>query len=278
MNIMERRELLRFIGIAPIGMYLSLKNPTFSNLPDIKKVLIEAHRGNSVDAPENTLTAIEQAIEIGVDRVEVDLEFSKDGNPVIIHDNSVDRTTNGTGNISDLTYSEIRKLDAGNWKSSKYKGEKVPLLSEVFELCKGRSMVNIDLKNSAAVPEMVKTIKDMQMENEVVITGKIPECVNHIRELGVNLTMFYESTPQFSYLLKSGQLSEALKLAINQARFYCLPGFLFNSNWITPELVYQAHLHGLAVNVWDVNTLGRAKKMFEAGVDAVMSDNPALFI
>jgi glycerophosphoryl diester phosphodiesterase len=90
--------------------------------------------------------------------------------------------------------------------------------------------------------------------------------------------MFYESRPAFNKLKDSGKSIEAIKLAVKQARQTRLPGFLFNAGWITPEIVHVAHLHGLAVNVWDVNSTGTLEKMLKAGVDGVMTDDPKMIL
>ena len=272
---MNRRKMLGYTAAIPLVIPLGLSS---SKKTTSRKILIEAHRGNSVSAPENTLEAIRQAIDAGVDRVEIDLQFSKDQQLIVIHDDTVDRTTNGTGHVSELSYDYIKTLDAGSWKNSKFKGEKVPLLSEVFELCKEKAMVNIDLKNATAVPSMVKTIFEMNMENEVAITGKIPEATNAIRKLGGNITMFYESSPEFNAIRSSGKNNEAIQMAITQARKAGLPGFLFHAGWITKDIVYKAHLHGLAINVYDVNTPEQTSEMIAAGVDGIMTDDPEMVL
>lgn len=271
---MNRRKMLNCILATPL--LVSSSNINGYGQKHYCRILLEAHRGNSIAAPENTLVAVKQALEAGVDRVEIDLQCSKDGQPIVIHDDTVNRTTNGTGYVSELSYDYMKTLDAGSWKSEEYKGEKIPVLSEVFELCKGKAMVNIDLKNAAAVPSMVKTILDMDMENEVVITGKIPEASHLIRKSGANITMFYESSPEFNAIRSSGNVEAAIQIAINQARETGLPGFLFHAGWITKEIVYKAHLHGLAVNVYDVNTPEQTHEMIAAGVDGIMTDDPVL--
>ena len=276
---MKRRHMLGLLGSAPLGMaFTRYSQPVEKKVTGRKKYLVEAHRGNSGQAPENTLISFHEAIQIGVDRVEADLEFTADEQLIVLHDNSVDRTTNGTGKAAGMAYSEIRKLDAGSWKAPKYAGEYVPLLGEVFELCKGKVMINIDLKNIKAVPKFVKLVKDMGMSEHVVMTGLIPQATSQIRELGENLTMFYESSESFYEKLNQGKTDEAIRTAVTEARRLNLPGFLFKSDWVTPEVVYLAHCHGLAVNVWSVDTLERAEKMFDADVDAIMTDYPELFV
>jgi len=236
--------------------------------------LVEAHRGNSMDAPENTLISVKQAIAAGVDRVEIDLECSKDHVPVLMHDTTLDRTTNGSGKISEYTWDELKNLDAGSWKSKEYAGAGIPLFEDVLRLCKDKTMLNIDLKNPSAIPEMIKLLKKYDMENEVVITGRIPECVPAIRESGMNLTMFYEPTPVVNEFLSKGMLMKGMQIAIALIRKASLPGLLFHSDLVSRDSIYLAHLHGIAVGVYDVNSPKTLEKLIFAGVDSIMTDDP----
>ena len=273
---MERRKFFASaLSLAPVLYF----HPGTEKKVDLRRyILIEAHRGNSANAPENTIASFSEAIAIGVDRVELDLHCTRDGQLVVMHDDSVDRTTNGTGNVKDLDYEYIRQLDAGSWKSAKYKGEKVPLLQEVYELCKGKVMINIDLKDARAVPALARLTREMGMEDSVVITGQIPVCTEEIRNNGAFLTMFYENDEVFDNLKKSGQNIKAVDHAIRQARQYGLPGFLFPLDFVNPEIVYRAHLHGLAVNVWDVNTPEQIEHVVQYGADALMTDDPVMAV
>jgi len=273
---MERRKFFASaLSLAP-ALYF---HPVAEKNPYMRRhILIEAHRGNSANAPENTIASFSEAITIGVDRIELDLHCSRDGKLVVMHDDSVDRTTNGTGNVKELDYEYIRQLDAGSWKSVKYKGEKVPLLQEVYELCKGKVMVNIDLKDARAVPALARITLEMGMEDSVVITGLVPACTEDIRNKEAFLTMFYENDEVFDSLKNSGQNIKAIEHAIRQARQYGLPGFLFPFDFVNPDIVYRAHLHGLAVNVWDVNTPEQTEHVVQCGVDALMTDDPAMAV
>src|SRR5579871_7007541 len=110
----------------------------FAPLPRLKHAIaVLGHRGGRALAPENTLAAFRNAIKLGIDYVEVDVRATKDGHLVIMHDRTVDRTTNGTGAVKDLDFAAIRALDAGIKFDPRYAGEKVPTLDEVLELCRG---------------------------------------------------------------------------------------------------------------------------------------------
>ena len=122
------------------------------------KVLIIAHRGASAYEPENSLRAIETAIKLKADMVEVDIRKSKDGELVVIHDENVDRTTNSKGWVSKLSLTELKRLDAGA-------GEMVPTLAEVLDLLKNRIMLNIELKGLGTAEPVYKLIKETGWQN-----------------------------------------------------------------------------------------------------------------
>lgn len=108
-----------------------------------------AHRGYSSLAPENTMAAFELAMEQAqVQWIELDVQLSRDGYPVVIHDYRLERTTNGKGFVKDMTLHELKQLDAGSWKSKKYAGERIPTLAEVLERIRGRVKLNIELKTT----------------------------------------------------------------------------------------------------------------------------------
>ncbi len=113
------------------------------------KVLVAAHRGDSKHFPENTIPAFESALALDIDMIETDLHMTKDGEIVLIHDHAAGRTTNGSGDIKDLTLAEIMALDAGSWKSDKFKGTKVPTFTDFLELVKDRKdmLFNIEFKD-----------------------------------------------------------------------------------------------------------------------------------
>ena len=122
------------------------------------RIDVIAHRGASAIAPENTLAAFRLAHELKADWFELDCTLTKDEEIICIHDDSVDRTTNGKGKVKDLTLSELKKLDAGSWKSADYAGERLPTLGETFDMAKGNIGVYIEIKNSSSDGELEKSI------------------------------------------------------------------------------------------------------------------------
>ena len=128
------------IGLAPVAVWLTLFSPSLSALDII------CHRGGGWGAPENTLVALEMGLERGCDWLEVDVRITRDGRPVLLHDASLNRTTTGSGRISDRTYRQIAKLDAGVSFGRRFQGAKVPLLEEAIELARGRAHLYLDVK------------------------------------------------------------------------------------------------------------------------------------
>ncbi|GBE24086.1 glycerophosphoryl diester phosphodiesterase [bacterium BMS3Bbin02] len=139
-----------------------------------------AHRGNSGPKPENTLAAIESAIGLRVDMVEIDIRLTKDGVPILMHNDRVDGTTSGTGLVTDFTWDELKTLDAGSWYGREFADEPVRALDEVLDLTRGRVALNLDIKvPEAAEPTVIAVIK-AGVSASVVISGCTPKCVRTV--------------------------------------------------------------------------------------------------
>ncbi|GAF06465.1 glycerophosphoryl diester phosphodiesterase [Paenibacillus pini JCM 16418] len=148
-----------------------------------------AHRGFSSKAPENTLTAFKMAMEIPIVQwIEIDVQLSADGIPVVIHDFTLDRTTNGTGKVKDYTWQQIQRLDAGSWKGRAFRGERIPSLDEVLRLCCGRVRLNIELKTSGSMypgleQAVIKRVEAYHMEQDVVLTSFDTNALRRVKEI-----------------------------------------------------------------------------------------------
>ena len=121
-----------------------------------ENIYVAAHRGWSEKYPENTMIAFEKAIELGVDQIEIDIRITKDNELVIIHDNTVDRTTNGSGKVCDFTLEELKDMDAGSWKDEKFSNCRIPTLIEFMELVKD-------------LPDMNCTILCRQNKKDIIV-------------------------------------------------------------------------------------------------------------
>jgi glycerophosphoryl diester phosphodiesterase len=146
---------------------------------------IVAHRGSSADRPECTLASLLRAIESGSTATEVDVRTTKDGRLVILHDTTVDRTTGGKGRISDLTFAEVRKLDAGSWFDAKYKNERIPTLREILETAKGKTGVLLDLKESGEeyAAKVIREVRRYGEPKRIIVGVRSVEQAKRFRKL-----------------------------------------------------------------------------------------------
>ena len=134
----------------------------------LSHTLIIGHRGNSGEAPADTLVALDQAFDRGADVVEADIHLSADGVPVVMHDHTVDQTTDGTGRVDSLTIEQLKSLDAGSWKDPKYAGERVPTLAEALQAVRGRGVLYLDPKVNGLGAAMAQVLDDLDLPERAV--------------------------------------------------------------------------------------------------------------
>ena len=225
---------------------------------------IFAHRGYRAKYPENTLLAFRKAIETGCDGIELDVQLSKDGEIVIIHDESVDRTTNGSGAVCDMAYAELRGLDAGL-------GERIPLLSEYFDLDEGLPLItNIDLKNNVVPYEgmekkVLEMVRSYGLSDRVIFSSFNHESVNKIKKLASDIPCGY---------ICWGKLDgEALVESMKRTGVEFIHPGLESINEVFMEVVRR---YNLRISVWTVNSINETKRMIELGAYGVFSDDPLL--
>ncbi|WP_192822929.1 glycerophosphodiester phosphodiesterase family protein [Rufibacter sp. LB8] len=242
-----------------------------------RKVAVVAHRGASGLAPENTLAAVRKALETSADFIEIDLHQTKDGEVVVIHDATVDRTTNGTGAIADLTLAEIKKLDAGISFDSSFAGERIPTLAQVLNLVKGKKKLLIELKKGkddyylgleASTLQLISQYKandwcvlqsfhdpileriwaaDFVIPTHKLIVGKIPF-----------LPIFID------HELKFGGFDRYSKAAaINVHRSFASKAF-----------IKALHSQGFKTFIWTEDKPANIKRLFELGADGVITNHP----
>ncbi|MFD1738952.1 glycerophosphodiester phosphodiesterase [Bacillus salitolerans] len=222
-----------------------------------------AHRGWSSKAPENTLAAIQLALmEPKVTWIEIDVQLSKDGIPVVIHDFTLERTTNGVGPVHDLTLQQLQRLDAGSWFSPVFIDERIPSLSEVLHAVKGRCKLNIELKTAgdlypSLAEKVVALIQEMNMEQEVVITSFDHEKIRRIKERNTNIQtgLIIWGKPT---LLKE-QLKETGATILSMA-------FPF----LTQEFIEEMKKEEITIFAWTVDE--------EDHMKAVLQQDPSIYI
>ncbi|MDR9418832.1 glycerophosphodiester phosphodiesterase [Gracilimonas sp.] len=236
--------------------------------------IVIGHRGASAYHPENTMIAFKAAYEMGAEMIELDLTLSKDGVPLVIHDETLDRTTNGTGNVSDYTLSEIKELDAGSWFSSEHEGEPVPTLEEVLKFAKGKIAVNIEIKPEAVTEnwkngieaKALEQVKKYEMEEYVIFSSFNYRAIENLRKLDVDIPA--------ALLYEKGQ-SEGRGIT-ELVTDYQVNAFNCSRRQFSKKWAEEASENDIPVFVYTVNRESRMKKMFERGVTGIFSDKPDL--
>jgi glycerophosphoryl diester phosphodiesterase len=229
-----------------------------------RRPLCFAHRGASARSPENTLLAFRYAFELGADAIECDVQLSADGMPVIIHDSTLERTTNGKGEVAQLSLEELRKLDAGA-------GEPIPLLQEVLELCQSLGkMLNLELKADT----LEQAYQVGQVTGEVLESGGYGEIALVSSFWLPAVTRFKNEHPQIrTGTLHSGVRWRFLNL-LTAARAAGADAIHPNVQLTSRALVEAAHAAGLQVHVWTVDQLKVMKRLAAWGVDGIMTNHP----
>ncbi len=226
-------------------------------------VMVIAHRGASSYAPENTLASFDLALEMGARHMELDVDFTSDGHIVVIHDNTVDRTTNGSGLVTSHTLAALRALDAGAWFGDRFAGERIPTFHEVLERYKGRVHLHTEIKgvSPALAQRTADLIRAHGMEKQVTITSFQSERLEEMRAYAPELPT--------GWLV--GEVSEAI---VAQARAVGLTQLCPVANTVTPELVRRLHAEGFVVRAWGVTTEDRMKQVVQAGADGMTVNFP----
>ena len=228
-----------------------------------------AHRGFSGKYPENTMLAFRKAVEEGVDGIELDVQLTKDGEVVIIHDETIDRTTDGKGLVVSYTYDELRKFDA----SFKFRGQcgfnPIPTLREYFELVKDKNLItNIELKTGLneyfGIEEKVwKLIEEYRLEDRVLISSFNHYSVLRMKSIAPNLK--YGLLTE-TWIINAGKYTEDVGVECYHPHFFSM----------TAENVKELKEHNIEINVYTVNEEKDIRDMIEKGIDIVIGNYPDL--
>lgn len=232
--------------------------------------LVIAHRGLAASYPENTLEAIEAAVQLDIDFLEIDVHKTKDNQLVVIHDDSIDRTSNGSGKIYDYTLTELKKYDFGSWKGEEFAGATIPTLTEVLDVVlRYNKKLLIEVKKPKQYPGiedlLISTLTAHKITTEdVVIQSFDKKSVKYIasletgHHLGVLLSRkrYWYQKPDFK--------------ALAAYATYANPDYKL----ATADFVQQAHTHNLLVAPYTVNDLTTKNQLLTAGVDGIISDAP----
>jgi glycerophosphoryl diester phosphodiesterase len=224
----------------------------------MRRPFVVGHRGAAGLEPENTLRSIGRAIDIGVDAVEVDARRCKDGTLVIMHDPSVDRTTNGHGKVSALTLKELKALDAG-------KGERIPTFDELVAAVKGKVGLFVEIKEPETVADVAEHIRKAGMAGDTTFVSFFHRSLLDLKKL----------SPQSRCgTIFSCEPADPTRLALDVKADLVLPNHSYMSEWT----VNEAHKKSLLVQTWTVNTADDLRRVVKFGVDGVASDFPNVMV
>lgn len=229
------------------------------------KTQITAHRGFSTVAPENTLAAFQAALDSDADYIELDVQLTKDGELVVCHDEKIDRTTNGKGKISSLTYEELQQYSAGSWfgKDGEFADERIPLFSEVLELVSDDIMLNIEIKRhgdvAATAEKVVELIHEYDIRNSCYITSFSYSALKTVKKLDPKI--------------KTGLIAN-LATSTSYAQLKYIDAVSMNYIFVNQSIVNTAHLNGKKVFVWTVDRANDVQKMLALGVDNIITNRP----
>lgn len=234
------------------------------NVGILSRTQITAHRGFSAVAPENTMYAFQEAVDIGSDYIELDVQLSADGEVVVMHDSKVDRTTDGTGKVEDMTYAQLQELTAA-YRYSKneiYYDAKIPLLSEVLEEVGDDILLNIEIKdagNTALTAEKtVELVREYGLESACYITSFSYNVLKKVKELEPKI--------------KTGLIANTAATAFT--RLENIDAISINYLMASPSVINTAHQNGKRVFVWTVDSEDDMKKMIAMGVDNIITNRP----
>lgn len=238
---------------------------------ELRKVDNVAHRGATGYAPENTIAAFDKGVEMKADYIEIDVQRNKDGELVIIHDNTVDRTTDGTGYVKDLTFEQIRELDAGSWKGEQFTGEKIPTFDEILDRYHGRTGILIELKSpelypgiEAQVAEKLKARNLDKPQNEKIIIQSF-----NFESMKITNSLL----PKVPIGVLTSNRAHTTEQALKEFATYA---DYFNPSYgiVSKELVDQVHSLGMKIQSWTVRSQEAAAFLLEMNVDGIITDYP----
>lgn len=230
-----------------------------------------AHRGASGTglAPENTLAAFEQAIQLGVDAIEIDVHATVDSQIVVIHDNALDRTTDTQGTVSEMSLDEVRRADAGTWVDPAFAGQRVPILEEVLELARHRAVVLIEIKADYIAERVLQIVSSMRADDQVVMQSFNADTVRRVRALdpGIPTAWLVGKLPRTPARLRARRLvRQLLELGATALSIWHAA--------LTPVFVEELRKRAVTVWAWTVDEEVIMRDMVAMGVQGIITNYP----
>ncbi len=241
----------------------------FRSVP--QQVSVIAHRGASSSAPENTVAAVIDAVDAGADMIELDVQMTRDRRLVVFHDEGLGRTTNLHGVLASNHYSYLRDLDAGGWFHSKFNGERIPLLTDIFEAVPAALSINLELKPTRHPSEFVQSlIRDLASANRLPSSSSTLDQRTLVSSEDALLLKPCVAEGLSIALVTEGDPLEGLKMADDLGCCAWHP----DHDTLTPEVVDAARTRGLKVHTWTVDVLERMRELTNWGVDGIITNVP----
>ncbi len=233
------------------------------------------HRGACGHEPENTLISFEKAVALGVDWIEFDVQLSKDGHPVVIHDIRVNRTTNGNGRVKKLTLDQIKSL------RTKKKEQPIPTLEEVLRTLHGKAVCNIELKWGVPIQTVYKVLKKLKIKDHIIISSGNIKTLKESKKLmpKVKTALVFRTFDQklsiFMFIIFCiifyPLITPTALLGVRVAR----PDYLhIHDRLISRRMIRSCRKRNIKINAWTVNKKGRMKKLQKLGVDGIFTNYP----
>lgn len=253
------------LGAAIINVfYLSVVKDFSWKVQLFEHTQVSAHRGNSSMAPENTMPAFKSAIDHRADCIELDVQQTKDGVLVVMHDSDLKRISGKNINIWDVTYDEIKDIDVGSWFHSDFSYVGLSTLEEVIKETKGKIDLNIELKPSGHEVDFEKSvvdlIKEYRVEEDCVVASMNYGCLKRVKEYAPDIKTVYVMTVAYGSLL-----------TLKYADVYSI-----EASFITSKLVNDIHRQGKEIYAWTVNNENNVQKMIDLGVNNIITDDPVM--
>ncbi|MHA2494386.1 MAG: glycerophosphodiester phosphodiesterase [Candidatus Hodarchaeales archaeon] len=230
-------------------------------------VLVIAHRGASGWAPENTLPAFQKAAELEADMIEFDIQLSADRHIVVIHDKTVDRTTNGTGRVAEKSFAELRQLDAGAWFAPNFAGTRIPTLREVLSTISDSIQLNIELKHfdlesNFFEQDVAAIVTEFDLLHRAIFAARHPESITRLKELipGIDCVLLQKERTEDEYV----EALLRLNLKVAQIR----------RRSMNQAFINRLHEHKILINLFYADEAEEMRNFISMGIDGILTNYP----
>ncbi len=238
-------------------------------------IKVISHRGANKIAPQNTLPAFQKAFEIGIDGIETDVHLTSDGIPVICHNYEIDKTSNGRGTITDMSFEVIRQFDFGSYFSHDFEGTKAPSLDEFLALCENKEfeIMNIEIKPSlqhdvSIVKKTIDAVKEHGLFDKLLISSFSSQMLVQAKKIDRACRTAYLYSPDkkesYRMMFRAGDFAREIGAEALHPQIY----------YVNKNYVDDAHSKGIKVNVWTVNKEKDIIRLAKLGVDGLITDTP----